>query len=451
MRFFFILTICVCFLLIAGGFLYGKYGYHMEHFIEIAKESVAAGGDNTNRRAVVIQISGGGGSANNTKVVVPPNMSNAWVDSINQQLQYKDSRYDQVVDGGVDDINDEGDVEEEEPIPPEPASCPSTSKPASKHLPTRIPWFLPNFQTNAYVPEDVLAQAQPTEATEAPEAPAVATATLEPTNAPEPQTLPPSESTPRPRTTPTPTPTPTFEFEILKRKKQRYTTEPPQTTEPPSASSYDDGMGTVDVDGTGLDTQDIPMTPTPTATPSNNDTNDTTPQPQPQPSSDGDFASFEVVPTPSTPNNTIFEVGSTLTEEQAKSVLAFHNEMRAKHGAPPLEWDAALARIAQKYVDTCPEGHSDTPYGENLAWGYDNIELGAQAWYNEDFDFDNATLEEDSGHFTQMIWMDTKRMGCGQNLKCNGLNTERAYACYYDPAGNVMGVDWNTKVKRPIY
>jgi uncharacterized protein YkwD len=412
MRVFFLLTMCACIILVFGGFAYSRYAKQIEHFIEIVRDETRSA-----ERRPLIQI-GGARSPQNNLQVVPPPTSTLIIDDAQEE----------VVDVGVDEDEDEEEAEASS------TSCPTnTQLPQVTQMPTRIPWFLPNFPSNAFIPRDILepqttlpaATPQPT--TETPVTPV----TLEP----------------KPTTTrkPVQTPTPTFNFEILKRKEELYPTQtlppPPQTTEPPNSSN--DGMGPPEDDG---------MNGTPLPQPA--------PQPEPQPQPDIDSSSYSTVPPdssiPTTPDLTpipdnVFEVGSTLTKEEAKAVLAYHNEMRAKHQAPSLEWDSALARIAQKYVDTCPFGHSDTPYGENLAWGFKSMDLAAAAWYNEEFDFDNATLEEDSGHFTQMIWMDTKRIGCGQNMECKGpSNTERAFACYYDPVGNEMGVDWSTKVKRPI-
>jgi uncharacterized protein YkwD len=66
------------------------------------------------------------------------------------------------------------------------------------------------------------------------------------------------------------------------------------------------------------------------------------------------------------------------------AVLQRHNELRARHGAAPLSWDAPLAAQAQGYADGCPNGHSGmSGVGENLAWGYSSFEEAVNAWYNE--------------------------------------------------------------------
>lgn len=51
-----------------------------------------------------------------------------------------------------------------------------------------------------------------------------------------------------------------------------------------------------------------------------------------------------------------------------KWLVAKHNELRARHGVPPMVWDWGLAWNAYNYVLNCPNGHSGQPgIGENLA------------------------------------------------------------------------------------
>jgi hypothetical protein len=52
---------------------------------------------------------------------------------------------------------------------------------------------------------------------------------------------------------------------------------------------------------------------------------------------------------------------------EAAAVLAATNAYRAKHQAPALAWDAALAARAQAFAGGCPTGHSgDRGVGENM-------------------------------------------------------------------------------------
>jgi len=255
---------------------------------------------------------------------------------------------------------------------------------------------------------------------------------------------------------PTSSPTPTIKFKILDLKnKNNTTTSMPivdATTPPPSTPPQSPQPPT-----TQTPTTQTPSTQTPstqTLTPST--TQQLTPQPEPEPLPPADDITYETLrpatqsPATQVPTKKKLDVGSRLTEEEARSILDYHNSARAKHATPPVEWDAGLARIAQKFIETCPVGHSDTPYGENLAWGHNNFDEVMHDWYNEEYDYDIPTLELDSGHFTQMIWTDTKRIGCAKNMACRVLGTVNAFTCYYDPPGNIYGADWKEKVKRPI-
>ena len=128
-----------------------------------------------------------------------------------------------------------------------------------------------------------------------------------------------------------------------------------------------------------------------------------------------------------------------------RPVLEAHNQARARHCAPPLVWSAALAKVAQKWVDGlvrrgCAFDHSGGAYGENLAGGTSGT-LDAAAvvdmWYREKdrYDFRAGAFSMSTGHFTQLVWRGTTRVGCG-TATCKGLDL---WVCNYDPAGNVEG------------
>ena len=51
------------------------------------------------------------------------------------------------------------------------------------------------------------------------------------------------------------------------------------------------------------------------------------------------------------------------------------------------------------------------------------------------YDFNNPGFSSATGHFTQIIWVDSKILGCG--ITCNGGMCYSA--CEYDPPGNVQG------------
>ena len=58
-------------------------------------------------------------------------------------------------------------------------------------------------------------------------------------------------------------------------------------------------------------------------------------------------------------------------------------------------------------------------------------------WYDElkKFSFRSGGFSMKTGHFTQVVWRGTRRVGCGKS-QCNGLDV---WICQYDPPGNVEG------------
>jgi pathogenesis-related protein 1 len=129
----------------------------------------------------------------------------------------------------------------------------------------------------------------------------------------------------------------------------------------------------------------------------------------------------------------------------AQRFVAAHNKARAKHCADRLTWSAKLADYAQKWADSlrykgCVFGHSGGPYGENLAAGTAGVldpEATVAMWYDEIklYKFPDGGFSMQTGHFTQLVWRDTKHVGCG-HTQCNGNDI---WVCEYDPPGNYDG------------
>ncbi|XP_073325698.1 uncharacterized protein [Pagrus major] len=144
---------------------------------------------------------------------------------------------------------------------------------------------------------------------------------------------------------------------------------------------------------------------------------------------------------------------SFLSEEQEELLVELHNYYRGQVSPSasamlPLRWDPSLKLIAEGYAAKCVWNHNpeleDT--GENLYAGTGSLDLreALEKWFLEhlDYDFNNNSCDEDKmcGHYTQMVWADTHRVGCAFHL-CNnmeGLDWERVsfLVCNYYPAGN---------------
>ena len=58
-------------------------------------------------------------------------------------------------------------------------------------------------------------------------------------------------------------------------------------------------------------------------------------------------------------------------------------------------------------------------------------------WYDEiaQYRFPDGGFSMQTGHFTQVVWRGTKRVGCGRS-QCKGMDI---YVCEYDPPGNWEG------------
>jgi uncharacterized protein YkwD len=121
-----------------------------------------------------------------------------------------------------------------------------------------------------------------------------------------------------------------------------------------------------------------------------------------------------------------------------REILDAHNAYRAKHCAPALEWDDKLEATAQDWADRCEFEHSRTKYGENLAAGTHGAlppEHVVEMWYREvdQYDFRRGGFSMETGHFTQLVWKGTTRVGCAM-ARCPDWDL---WVCNYDPPGNV--------------
>jgi pathogenesis-related protein 1 len=152
--------------------------------------------------------------------------------------------------------------------------------------------------------------------------------------------------------------------------------------------------------------------------------------------------------TQAPPAASLSATGSALTLAEARTLLELHNQYRAEVGVPPLVWSPELAAWAQEWADHLAstgcgfEHRPDNPYGENLAAGPAEsygVADGVKAWYAEKKDYPGGPLAQDTwglaGHYTQMVWRQTTRVGCGK-ATCFG---NILVVCNYDPRGNWLG------------
>ncbi len=135
-----------------------------------------------------------------------------------------------------------------------------------------------------------------------------------------------------------------------------------------------------------------------------------------------------------------------LTQAEIDITVAVHNEWRAKVNVPPLVWDKELAKTALKWAkqlkkEDCAFKHSGVNgLGENLFMGttgfYGPKEV-VDSWGNEikDYNYKKNSCSGVCGHYTQIVWKTTERVGCAK-IECDGMDI---WVCNYDPPGNWVG------------
>ena len=196
-----------------------------------------------------------------------------------------------------------------------------------------------------------------------------------------------------------------------------------------------------------------------------------------------------------------------LTEELRQEILDLHNDLRSQvalgNTGPgcsessnqpqaanmnKLAWSYNLERYAQEYSDKCVWGHSDsdtrqttvcsysddaqygTSYcgwiGENIAVGsadavkfhdyssYNGNDYGLagqiQGWFDEyeDYSYSSNSGCGTTGHYTAMVWANTRFVGCGATY-CPGGTTDSSgnvvssYFTLYQVCQYASGGNWN--------
>jgi pathogenesis-related protein 1 len=129
----------------------------------------------------------------------------------------------------------------------------------------------------------------------------------------------------------------------------------------------------------------------------------------------------------------------------AREMLTAHNEIRMRVEVPPLRWSDRLAARAQDWaIHLLQERqfyHRPHPtFGENL------FEIsGARAspgevvgdWASEvrDYSYRSNTCHGVCGHYTQLVWNNTREVGCAVASEPG----REVWVCNYDPPGNWIG------------
>ncbi|HLZ83528.1 MAG TPA: CAP family protein [Caulobacteraceae bacterium] len=134
-------------------------------------------------------------------------------------------------------------------------------------------------------------------------------------------------------------------------------------------------------------------------------------------------------------------------------MVADHNALRARAGVPPVTWDQQLAGHAQAWADglVAEPGLHHSPHasrpgeGENLAridGGRTSATDLFSGWAREGELYRYGPLNcadlsglGRTGHFTQVIWRSTSRIGCAVAY----AGQSQVLVCRYAPPGNICG------------
>ncbi len=140
-------------------------------------------------------------------------------------------------------------------------------------------------------------------------------------------------------------------------------------------------------------------------------------------------------------------VRTSLSANEQTQIVDAHNKWRVMVGTDDLKWSDELASEAQAWANklakrSCRMRHSTSESGENLFWTSGNAspEEVVDDWATEKEFYRGGKIRSSKvakyGHYTQIVWYNTKYVGCGM-AKCK--NGHQIWVCNYYPAGNFLG------------
>jgi uncharacterized protein YkwD len=131
-------------------------------------------------------------------------------------------------------------------------------------------------------------------------------------------------------------------------------------------------------------------------------------------------------------------------DEIAREMLEAHNAARDRVGVPPLIWSNQLEAAAREWAESLLASgefrhRPKNSYGENLCdirGGKATPVQVVDEWTAEAKDYDLAKnacrAGAVCGHYTQVVWEKTKRIGCA----AAHAGRREVWVCNYDPPGN---------------
>lgn len=141
-----------------------------------------------------------------------------------------------------------------------------------------------------------------------------------------------------------------------------------------------------------------------------------------------------------------FALAQSAAPSIADEMVAAHNAVRARLKLEPLVWSGKLAQAAQEWADTLLKDGTfrhpaSSPWGQNLYEIYRDEYLPDQVvsgWAAEaaNYDYKTNRCADVCGHYTQIVWRDTKQVGCAVARR----EGREIWVCDYSPPGNYKGM-----------
>lgn len=148
-------------------------------------------------------------------------------------------------------------------------------------------------------------------------------------------------------------------------------------------------------------------------------------------------------------------------EDFIQECVQTHNQYRSKVNPTAtnmlyMTWDPELARIAKSWAKVCRFSHNPqlksglhpnfTSVGENIWTGSLTLFSASSAisdWYDEikNYDFTTRRCSNVCGHYTQVVWADSYKVGCAVQFcpkvtNFASLSNGAHFVCNYGPGGN---------------
>lgn len=142
-------------------------------------------------------------------------------------------------------------------------------------------------------------------------------------------------------------------------------------------------------------------------------------------------------------------------ESEVNEALDFHNKVRADVDVDELIWDNELAEYAQEWAEYLVNEYdgqlkhrstlnmNNKGFGENIYKSSSSTATAldaSKAWYSEIEYYNDEAISSENyqkiGHYTQMVWQNTTKIGMGKAKTSTGAII---IVANYDPHGNVIG------------